>query len=125
MTTSDPGDVHAKGDRDLVTDLDLQIQPEVRTYLERATPDIDFLVEEEGGGVLDPEAEYVWTLDPIDGTSNFTHGIPLCATQLALVRLGEPFSRSYRVSASWIQLSCDQRWRRISQQQSDPCKYYH
>jgi myo-inositol-1(or 4)-monophosphatase len=90
MTTSGPGEVHAKGDRDLVTDLDLQIQREIRAYLQRATPDIDFLGEEEGGGVLDQAAEYVWALDPIDGTSNFTHGIPLCATQLALVRLGEP-----------------------------------
>jgi myo-inositol-1(or 4)-monophosphatase len=32
----------------------------------------------------------VWTLDPIDGTSNFAHGIPLCATSLALVHRGEP-----------------------------------
>jgi myo-inositol-1(or 4)-monophosphatase len=32
----------------------------------------------------------VWALDPIDGTSNFAHGLPLCATQLALVHRGEP-----------------------------------
>lgn len=90
MTTSGPGQVHDKGDRDLVTDLDLRIQREVKSYLQRVTPNIDFLGEEDGGGDLDQDADYVWTLDPIDGTSNFAHGIPLCATQLALIRRGEP-----------------------------------
>jgi myo-inositol-1(or 4)-monophosphatase len=90
ITTSGPGKVHQKGDRDLVTDLDLQIQREIREYLEKATPDFDFLGEEQGGGTLDQDADYVWALDPIDGTSNFAHGIPLCATQLALIHRGEP-----------------------------------
>jgi myo-inositol-1(or 4)-monophosphatase len=90
ITTSGPGKVHQKGDRDLVTDLDLQIQREIREYLEKATPDFDFLGEEQGGGTLDKAAAYIWALDPIDGTSNFAHGIPLCATQLALVHRGEP-----------------------------------
>ena len=90
MTTSGPGQVHQKGDRDLVTDLDLQIQHKIRTYLEKVTPDVDFLGEEQGGGVLDQTTDYVWALDPIDGTSNFARGIPLCATQLALIHRGEP-----------------------------------
>jgi myo-inositol-1(or 4)-monophosphatase len=90
MTTSAPGVVSAKGDRDYVSELDIQIQHEIRDHLHRATPDFDFLGEEEGGGVIDDSADYVWALDPIDGTSNFAHGIPLCATSLALVHRGEP-----------------------------------
>jgi myo-inositol-1(or 4)-monophosphatase len=90
LTTSGPGQIHEKGDRDLVTDLDLQIQREIRAYLEKATPGMDFLGEEQGGGALDETVDYVWALDPIDGTSNFAHGIPLCATQLALIHRGEP-----------------------------------
>jgi myo-inositol-1(or 4)-monophosphatase len=90
MTTSAPGVVRAKGDRDYVSDLDLQIQHEIRDHLHRATPDFDFLGEEEGGGAIDETTDYVWALDPIDGTSNFAHGIPLCATSLALVHRGEP-----------------------------------
>ncbi|GAA1022088.1 MULTISPECIES: inositol monophosphatase family protein [Amycolatopsis] len=90
MTTQRPGEVHAKGDRDLVTDLDLRIQREVQAFLAHATPEIGFLGEEQGGGSIDPSTPQVWTLDPIDGTSNFAHGIPLCATQLALVRHGKP-----------------------------------
>lgn len=90
MTTSAPGTVSTKGDRDYVTELDVRIQHEIRDHLARATPDIDFLGEEEGGGAIDESTDYVWVLDPIDGTSNFAHGIPLCATSLALVHRGEP-----------------------------------
>jgi myo-inositol-1(or 4)-monophosphatase len=90
MTTQAPGTVSAKDDRDYVTELDVRIQHEIRDHLARATPDIDFLGEEEGGRAIDETAEYVWVLDPIDGTSNFVHGIPLCATSLALVHRGEP-----------------------------------
>lgn len=90
MLTNAPGRVTAKQDRDYVTELDVRIQREIQDHLRRATPDIDFLGEEDGGGALDETAEYVWALDPIDGTSNFAHGIPLCATSLALVHRGEP-----------------------------------
>ncbi|MFF0149529.1 myo-inositol-1(or 4)-monophosphatase [Amycolatopsis sulphurea] len=90
MTTQGPGEIRAKGDRDLVTDLDLRIQREVQAFLERATPEIGFLGEEEGCGTINPSTPQVWALDPIDGTSNFAHGIPLCATQLALVHQSKP-----------------------------------
>jgi myo-inositol-1(or 4)-monophosphatase len=90
MTTSVAGKISEKSDRDLVTELDVRIQHEIRDHLQRATPDIDFLGEEDGGGTLDETTDYVWVLDPIDGTSNFAHGVPLCATSLALVHRGEP-----------------------------------
>ncbi|HET9142264.1 inositol monophosphatase family protein [Actinophytocola sp.] len=88
MHAARPREVRHKGDRDVVTELDLRVEERVREYLERVTPGIGFLGEEGGGAsVLDGE---VWTLDPIDGTSNFAHGVPLCAVSLALVRAGEP-----------------------------------
>ncbi|WP_024875599.1 inositol monophosphatase family protein [Saccharomonospora piscinae] len=90
MTSEAPGTVSAKGDRDYVTELDVRIQHAIRDYLQRAAPGIDFLGEEDGGGTLDDTTDYVWVLDPIDGTSNFAHGIPLCATSLALVHRGQP-----------------------------------
>lgn len=89
MTTPGARAVHDKGDRDLVTDLDLRIQSEIQAFLQRAAPGIVFLGEEHGGGRLDESTEYVWALDPIDGTSNFAHGLPLCAISLALVHHGE------------------------------------
>ncbi|TLW93162.1 inositol monophosphatase [Saccharomonospora piscinae] len=90
MTSEAPGTVSAKGDRDYVTELDVRIQRAIQDYLHHAAPGIDFLGEEDGGGTLDDTTDYVWVLDPIDGTSNFAHGIPLCATSLALVHRGQP-----------------------------------
>lgn len=85
-----PTEIRLKGDRDVVTEVDLTVEQEVRAFLDRMTPDIEFLGEEEGGQSALLDAEQVWTLDPIDGTSNFAHGLPLCAISLALVRRGEP-----------------------------------
>jgi myo-inositol-1(or 4)-monophosphatase len=89
VRTSVPHEVRAKGDRDIVTDVDVKIEQEIRSYLRQATPDIGFLGEEEGQ-VADANQETVWTLDPIDGTSNFAHRIPLCAVSLALVNQHRP-----------------------------------
>lgn len=84
-----PHEIRSKGDRDIVTDVDVKVEQEIRAYLRRMTPGIGFLGEEEGH---DPGAnqETIWTLDPIDGTSNFAHGIPLCAVSLALVDQNRP-----------------------------------
>lgn len=82
-----PHQVREKGDRDIVTDVDIKVEQEVRAYLHRVTPECGFLGEEEGQTGND---EYVWTLDPIDGTSNYAHGLPLCAVSLGLVHEGRP-----------------------------------
>nr|ARU08094.1 hypothetical protein [uncultured bacterium] len=79
-----PSTVSAKGDRDMVTDVDLAVEDAVRDFLAKETPEIGMLGEEHGqsgagGGLLN------WVLDPIDGTANFARGIPLCAVSLALV----------------------------------------
>lgn len=73
----------AKGDRDMVTSLDIEIERTVRASLARDTPHVAFLGEEEGqtGGT----SELTWALDPIDGTANLVHGLPLFAVSLALV----------------------------------------
>ncbi|MBL1077937.1 inositol monophosphatase [Nocardia sp. 2] len=91
LESAEPGRVEKKGDRDLVTDLDLRIQRGIQNFLVEVTPTIEFLGEELTGSRPDPEtSEAVWILDPIDGTSNFVHGLPLTAISLALVRDGTP-----------------------------------
>ncbi|MFE3188898.1 inositol monophosphatase family protein [Nocardia sp. NPDC059240] len=91
LSTSEPGAVQAKGDRDFVTELDILIQATVRTHLADETPEIGFLGEEaQPGGLEDRVPDLCWVLDPIDGTSNFIHGLPFCAVSLALVRDGTP-----------------------------------
>jgi myo-inositol-1(or 4)-monophosphatase len=81
-------DIFSKGERDFATSADLQIEEEIRAFLESETPHVGF-VGEERGGVLDSH-EFVWVLDPVDGTVNFSFGSPLCGISLALVRSGKP-----------------------------------
>lgn len=84
-----PALVQVKGDRDVVSDVDLAIERTVREHLAHATPGIGLLGEEEGGA--DPvSANRCWVLDPIDGTANFVAGSPLCGISLALVEAGHP-----------------------------------
>ncbi|MBV8790027.1 MAG: inositol monophosphatase family protein [Mycobacterium sp.] len=89
LKKSQPGSVQHKGDRDLVTDIDLGIQRDIDAYLARCTPDIALLAEEFENQPDINAAEWLWVLDPIDGTSNFVHGLPLCAVSLALLCGGE------------------------------------
>jgi myo-inositol-1(or 4)-monophosphatase len=89
MRTRRPTSVTEKHDRDLVSDVDLAIERQVRAHLAASTPGIGFLGEEEGESGA-PASGWLWTLDPIDGTSNFAHGIPLCAASLALLHNGRP-----------------------------------
>jgi myo-inositol-1(or 4)-monophosphatase len=72
--------VRDKGDRDLATDLDQAVEDTVREFLSAETPDVGLLGEERGGRVTGRH----WILDPIDGTSNFVHAVPLHAVSLAL-----------------------------------------
>ena len=90
LGSSHPGSVHHKGDRDLVTDIDLAIQRDIADYLTQTTPDIQLLAEESQHQPNIKTAEWLWVLDPIDGTSNFVHGLPLCSVSLALLHCGRP-----------------------------------
>jgi myo-inositol-1(or 4)-monophosphatase len=85
----EPTVITEKSDRDLVSDVDVRVERSVRRLLHEATPGIAFLGEEEGASG-DSGAEWRWVFDPVDGTSNFARGSPLCATSLALVREDQP-----------------------------------
>jgi myo-inositol-1(or 4)-monophosphatase len=90
LASAHPQSVRKKGDRDLVTDVDLRIQRDITNYLAHATPQISIYGEESSSRPDLAAAELLWVLDPIDGTSNFVHGLPLCAVSLALLHHGEP-----------------------------------
>lgn len=97
-----PHRITDKTDRNLVTDTDVHIQQAVYDHLTAATPGAVFLGEEQtrtpttGAGLRAistaefTDAELAWVLDPIDGTSNYVHGIPLHAISLALAHFGTP-----------------------------------
>ncbi|MEV0228124.1 inositol monophosphatase [Nonomuraea sp. NPDC050786] len=83
IRTKAPGIITTKGDRDMATEVDYAVEHAVRDFLSRETPEIGFLGEEEG--VSSPGDGLMWALDPLDGTANFLHGIPLCGVSLGLV----------------------------------------
>lgn len=68
--------------RDIKLDLDMQCQRRIESLLTRAHPEIAILGEEENFG--DVESELRWVVDPIDGTVNFTYGIPHACVSIAL-----------------------------------------
>jgi myo-inositol-1(or 4)-monophosphatase len=76
--------VRTKGERDIVTDVDLEVEDAVREFLARETPHIGVLGEEQGRSG-DPTGGLWWALDPVDGTANLARGVPLCAVSLGLV----------------------------------------
>jgi myo-inositol-1(or 4)-monophosphatase len=83
-----PSVVDAKGDRDMVSDVDVQIERAVRAYLGEHSPEVGFLGEETGDTAGSTGLQ--WVLDPVDGTANFVKGIPLYAISLGLVASQEP-----------------------------------
>jgi myo-inositol-1(or 4)-monophosphatase len=87
LRTRRPSRIEAKGDRDMLTDVDLAIERLARDALPRRAPGTGFLGEEEGGRT---DMETYWIIDPVDGTANFIRGLPLCGISLALVHQGAP-----------------------------------
>jgi myo-inositol-1(or 4)-monophosphatase len=82
------GHVTMKGDRDPATDVDYAVERDVRDFLAAHAPGIGFLGEE--GGRAGQDGDHVWALDPVDGTVNYVHGVPLCGVSLGLTVRGEP-----------------------------------
>lgn len=87
LNRNETNEVRARGDRDLVTEIELDVERLVRDHLQEQTPDIGF-VGEETGAAGNPDV--YWVLDPVDGTANFVHGVPLCAVALGLVQADQP-----------------------------------
>jgi myo-inositol-1(or 4)-monophosphatase len=73
--------------RDLVTEWDVKSEEVIRRVLEEHAPGIP-VVGEEGGGDFDKLHPH-WLVDPIDGTVNFAHGLPLWCVSIAVARAGE------------------------------------
>jgi myo-inositol-1(or 4)-monophosphatase len=76
------------GSFDPVTAADHAAEMAMRALIRRTFPDHGIIGEEFGGERAD--AEYVWVLDPIDGTKSFIAGMPAWGTLIALLRSGEP-----------------------------------
>jgi myo-inositol-1(or 4)-monophosphatase len=81
--------VSRKGPADFVSNADLKAEQVLREELSRARPEYAFLMEEAGKIDGDGESERRWVVDPLDGTTNFLHGLPHFAISIALEERGE------------------------------------
>lgn len=79
--------IHHKGKNDLVTDIDKWAEEEIINILHKAYPQHGFLAEESGGTTANEE--YLWIIDPLDGTTNYVHGFPHYAVSIACLHNGQ------------------------------------
>src|SRR3990172_5059524 len=81
-------DVRVKGRGNVVTETDLAAERAILSALRQEYPDHAVLAEETAGQA--PREGWLWVIDPLDGTHNFSRGIPYFATNIALCHDGEP-----------------------------------
>lgn len=79
--------VDKKGAIDLVTEVDVEVERLVRALIAERFPSHEVLAEELGGACAG--ATHRWVFDPLDGTTNFAHGVPIFCASLALEIEGE------------------------------------
>jgi myo-inositol-1(or 4)-monophosphatase len=80
--------VRRKRQNDFVSEVDHAAEEAIIATLREAYPTHGILAEESGS--RDPDAEYVWVIDPLDGTTNFLHGFPQYCVSIGLLHKGVP-----------------------------------
>jgi myo-inositol-1(or 4)-monophosphatase len=80
---------HRKADNTHVTQADIEIERFLRERIGSRYPQHGIMGEEQGIGSV--EREYVWSLDPLDGTDAYVSGLPVWAVSIGLLRNGEPY----------------------------------
>jgi myo-inositol-1(or 4)-monophosphatase len=85
--------VEKKGAIDLVTQIDREVETMFRALIAERFPDHVVLAEEfASGGDRQRAAEYTWVFDPVDGTTNYAHGLPIYCCACSLERHGQPIA---------------------------------
>ena len=85
----EPHDISFKGPLDLVTEADRAAEALIASRLRAAFPDHD-LLGEEGSRSENTGARFRWVIDPLDGTTNFAHGLPTFAVSIAVEDASHP-----------------------------------
>jgi len=80
--------VSRKGPGDFVTAADKRSEEIIFNELKKAKPDYSFMMEE-SGQVKGNDPDFVWIIDPLDGTHNFMHGVPHWSISIALEHKGQ------------------------------------
>jgi myo-inositol-1(or 4)-monophosphatase len=79
-------DIQAKGKNDFVTRVDREAEAIIKNAISKNFPNHRVLAEETGYSA--EASEFLWVIDPLDGTTNFIQGIPHFAVSMALLRNG-------------------------------------
>jgi myo-inositol-1(or 4)-monophosphatase len=80
--------IRQKGVIDLVTEFDKRSEEVILSSLQQEFPDHSILAEESGRN--ETISEYQWLIDPLDGTTNFAHGIPIFSVSIGLLKNNVP-----------------------------------
>ena len=80
--------IEVKQQSDFVTEVDRAAEAAILDVLREAYPSHGILAEESGLAGTNPESEYQWIIDPLDGTTNFIHGLPQYAISIGLAHKG-------------------------------------
>ena len=81
--------ISSKGRKgDLVTNVDLEVENKIKEYLLQETPNISIHAEETGK--LNKSSKLTWCIDPLDGTTNYSHGYPFFGSSIGLVYKNKP-----------------------------------
>lgn len=83
--------VSLKGPGNFVSAADRRVEEILHVELSKARPGFGFLMEERGR-IEGKDKTHQWVVDPIDGTTNFLHGIPMFAISIALLKDGMPIA---------------------------------
>lgn len=81
--------ISRKGEVDLVTDVDLALEELIRESIIHQFPKHSVVGEERWDEDTARRAEYVWLVDPLDGTTNYVHGHPVFCVSVALMHVGD------------------------------------
>ncbi|CAL9207565.1 unnamed protein product [Musa hybrid cultivar] len=88
-----PRNINYKGITDLVTDTDKLSESVILEVVKKNFKD-HLILGEEGGLIGDSLSEYLWCIDPLDGTTNFAHGYPSFAVSVGVLFRGKPAAAS-------------------------------
>ncbi len=78
---------YKSNEANLVTDIDKASEKHIKEFIGKKYPSHSILAEE--GGETKNESEYLWVVDPIDGTTNFAHGLPIFSISIGVQKNGQ------------------------------------
>lgn len=87
--TFDPNKIEHKGLHDMVSYVDQEAERRLVAGLREILPAAGFITEEGTAGAPDETQEFTWIIDPLDGTTNFIHALPVFAVSVALLHGSE------------------------------------